>query len=240
MLSGRVARPDRREKPEYGVDYGTMIPFAAANGIEYGLFEESDSSEMVRLLGETFARRDPPAVAVGLTASEFEYFAGLLCGDAAIQGLTIIARSAETGEMAGALLAEDSSSPLPAGMGSLSAKFDPIFDILGQLESAYRSGPVTTSGESAHLFLLGVAERFGGQGIGRQLVAQGTANAARRGYPLAVTEATNLTSQHIFRRAGFIERVRGSYQEHRFNGKAFFTSIADHGGPVLMDKQLGS
>jgi ribosomal protein S18 acetylase RimI-like enzyme len=215
-----------------------MVPFATLSGIEYGLFAGSDSSEMVRLLGETFAKRDPPAVAVGLTAGEFERFVGLLCGNAETQGLTIIARSAETGEMAGVLLAEDSSSALPAGIESLSDKFDPIFDILGQLESAYRSSPVITAGESAHLFLLGVSERWGGRGIGSQLVAQCNANATRKGYRLAVTEATNLTSQHIFRKAGFVERVRGSYQEHRFNGRAFFGAIAEHGGPILMDRLL--
>lgn len=214
-----------------------MIPFATRGGIEYRLLSEHDAPEMMRLLGKTFARRDPPAVAVGLTAAEFERFVALLCGHAATQGLTIVARSAETGEMAGVLLAEDSSSPLPAGMETLSVKFDPIFDILGQLESAYRSKPVDP-GESVHLFLLGVSERYGGQGIGSQLVAQSIANATRKGYRIAVTEATNRTSQHIFRKAGFVERVRGSYQEHRFDGQAFFGAIAEHGGPILMDKPL--
>jgi ribosomal protein S18 acetylase RimI-like enzyme len=214
-----------------------MVPFAILSGIEYGLFAESDSRDMVRVLGETFAKRDPPAVAVGLTTGEFEQFVRLLCGNAATQGLTIIARSAETGELAGVLLAEDSNSALPAGIESLSDKFDPIFDILRQLESGYRSKPVA-AGESAHLFLLGVSERYSGRGIGSQLVAQCNANATRRGYRLAVTEATNLTSQHIFRKAGFVERVRGSYREHRFNGKAFFAAVAEHGGPILMDKPL--
>jgi hypothetical protein len=55
---------------------------------------------------------------------------------------------------------------------------------------------------------------------------------------VAVTEATNKTSQHIFRKLGFTERVRGSYADHRFEGKAWFTSIDEHGGPVLMDKFL--
>ena len=215
-----------------------MVPFVTLRDIEYGLFAESDSSEMVRLLGETFAKRDPPAVAVGITAGEFEQFVGLLCGHARTQGLTIIARSAETGDMVGVLLADDSSSPLPAGIENLSDKFDPIFDILGQLESAYRSNPVITAGESAHLFLLGVSERYAGRGIGSQLVAQCSANATRKGYRLAVTEATNLSSQHIFRKAGFVERVRGSYKEHRFNGKAVFAAIAEHSGPILMDKLL--
>jgi hypothetical protein len=55
-----------------------MVPFATVSGIEYALFAESDSSEMARLLGETFAKRDPRAVAVGLTTGEFEAFVRLL------------------------------------------------------------------------------------------------------------------------------------------------------------------
>ena len=57
---------------------------------------------------------------------------------------------------------------------------------------------------------------------------------------MAVTEATNKVSQHIFRKLGFVERVRRSYQTHRFDGRAVFASIAEHGGPILMDRSLTS
>jgi hypothetical protein len=42
----------------------------------------------------------------------------------------------------------------------------------------------------------------------------------------------------IFRKGGFVERVRRSYQDHRFDGQAVFASIAEHGGPNLMDKRI--
>jgi len=206
--------------------------------VDYSVYKASDSDEMTRLLGEVFAQHDPPAVAVGLTPSEFEAFVRLYCPKADAEGLTIVARSRETAEMMGALLAEDSASPTPPGMDHLSAKFNPIFDILGRLDAAYRSGRAVNPGESLHLFLLGVAERFAGQGVARQLVAECVANGARKGYRVAVTEATNRTSQHIFRKQGFVERVRGSYRDHRFDGQDVFASIAGHGGPILMDKLL--
>ncbi|MNC99494.1 hypothetical protein D3C83_178100 [compost metagenome] len=54
-----------------------------------------------------------------------------------------------------------------------------------------------------------------------------------------MTEATNATSQHIFRKQGFVERVRGSYIDHRFGDRAYFASIAaEHVGPILFDKAL--
>ena len=61
-----------------------------------------------------------------------------------------------------------------------------------------------------------------------------------RGIGLAVTEATNKASQHVFRKHGFAERVHRSYSDHRLEGQAFFASIADHGGPILMIRSLMS
>jgi len=70
--------------------------------INYNVYRVSDADEMVRLLGEVFAHRDPPAVAVGLTATEFQSFVTLLCETAPAEGLSIVARAAETGEIVGA------------------------------------------------------------------------------------------------------------------------------------------
>ncbi len=193
---------------------------------------------MVQLLGEVFSRQDPPAVAVALSGSEFEDFVRLLCPKAATEGLTIVARLAGTGELVGALLTEDSASALPEGIDRLSEKFDPIFDILGQLDTDYRSGRTARPGESLHLFLLGVSDRVAGRGVAQQLVAACLEHGKRRGYRVAVTEATNKASQHIFRKQGFVMRVQRSYEAYRFNGQQVFASIAEHGGPMLMDKSL--
>jgi len=215
-----------------------MTELASGVRVSFTVFTTADSDEMARLLSDAFVSHDPPAVAAGLTSSEFDVFVRLFCPKAASEGLTIVARSVDTGEMMGALLAEDSASTPPEGISQLSTKFDPIFDILGQLESAYRGGREVNSGESLHLFLLGVRERFGGRGLAHQLVAECVANGARKGYRVAVAEATNRTSQHIFRKLEFVERARASYAAHRFESRAVFASIASHGGPILMDRLL--
>ena len=41
--------------------------------VTYHLYTAADADEMCRCLGEAFAHRDPPAVAVGLTALEFAH-----------------------------------------------------------------------------------------------------------------------------------------------------------------------
>lgn len=206
--------------------------------IAYRLYRESDADEMAVLLSEVFTERDPPAVAVGLTQPEFERFVRLFCPRAAEQSLTIVARCVATDRLCGVLLAEDSATGMPSGVDGLSARFRPVFDILGQLDEDYRGDSGIASGQSIHLFLLGVSRQYSGQGVAQQLVSQCLANAANRGYCAAVTEATNPTSQHIFRKHGFVDRVSRSYRTHEYAGARPFMSIAEHGGPILMDKQL--
>ena len=101
--------------------------------IEYGVCTASDVDAMAILLGEVFSRRDPPAYAVGITPPEFEAFVRLFCPKAIIEGLTLVARSRDTGALVGALLTEDCASAMPEGLDRLGQKFDPVFDILGQL-----------------------------------------------------------------------------------------------------------
>jgi hypothetical protein len=40
----------------------------------------------------------------------------------------------------------------------------------------------------------------------------------------------------LFRKQGFVERVRRSYNEHRLEGQAFFSLIVEQGGPILIVK----
>ncbi len=214
-----------------------MIRDSEHMGITYGVADESDLQDMTRLLGAVFSRHDPPAVAIGLTPMEFEQFVRLLCPAVAAGGVTIVGRD-NAGQLAGALLTEDSASSLPDGIDRVSQKFEPIFDILGQLDADYRQGKSAVPGESLHLFLLGVADAFGGRGVAQQLVRACLDNGKRKGYTVAVTEATNSVSQHIFRKLGFVDRVRRSYRDHRYQGRSFFADINGHDGPVLMDRFL--
>lgn len=206
--------------------------------VRFDVCGPNDVDELVAMLADVFTRSDPPAVAVGLAPDEFAALVELYRARAATDGLTIVARSAATGEIAGALLAEDSAAPFPEGVERLSPKFEPIFDILSQLDADHRVARRELRGDSLHLFLLGVSERFERSGVAQRIVAESLALGRERGYRVAVTEATNVVSQHVFRKLGFVERVRRSYTDYRLRGNAVFASIAPHGGPVLFEKEL--
>lgn len=208
--------------------------------ILYSVYQDSDRDEVMTLLAREFSDRDPPAVAVGLSSDEFAVFVGAFCDRALEQSLTIVARSADSDELCGALLTEDFALDMPAGLAQVSDKFEPVFEILGELDDEYRSGRTIVTGQSLHLLLLGVNRGFSGRGVAHQLVARCLANGFEENYRAAVTEATNPTSQHIFRKQGFIDRVSRSYGEQRFAGQYPFKSIAEHGGPILMDREITS
>jgi ribosomal protein S18 acetylase RimI-like enzyme len=198
----------------------------------------SDVPEMCRMLAETFARNDPPAVAVGLTPTEFEAFVRLISTSERTRELTIVARNPVSGSLAGAVLTEDAASLPPEGMAELSEKFDPIFDLFSLLDAQLAEPPVTEPGDVLHLFLLGVDDRFAGQGVGQGLVLGALNNGIARGYRTAIVEATNLRSQHIFSKLGFTTRAQTSYAAYRREGVPVFASITEHGGPVSMIRDL--
>ena len=210
------------------------------SGIEYSVCGPEDMPDVSRLLSESFTRHDPPAVAAGLTPAEFEAFAELWAPAAGVDGLTIVARDVATRELAGALLTDDAASPPPEGLDAVSEKFEPILDLLGQIDAEYRIGRRIAAGQCLHLFLLGVSDQFTRRMIGQNLVAECIANGAMKGYTSAVTEATNPVSQHIFRQLGFTKRAERLYGEYRLGGAAVFASISEHGGPMTMDRTISA
>lgn len=219
-----------------GMNHNPLV--REVSGIEYRVCLPDDTTEVGRLLAESFTSHDPPAVAVGLTPDEFEAFVKLWLPGAGADGLTIIARDSETGDIAGALLTDDAAAPPPKGIEGLSEKLNPIFDLLIQIDNDYREGRTIVLGQYLHLFLLGVADQFTRRGVGRELVATCLENGAAKGYTSAVTEATNPISQHIFRELGFEKRAERSYGDYRFDGSAVFASIAEDGGPMTMDRRI--
>jgi ribosomal protein S18 acetylase RimI-like enzyme len=205
-------------------------------GVRDAVCEPADVPELTRMLGLTFTQTGPMPVAVGLEPDEFEALVALVVAPESTPGLTI--GDLASGVLAGALLNEDAATPPPDGLVTLSHKYDPIFDLLGQLDDQLAHPPVSEPGAVLHLFLLGVDVRFGGRGIVQRLVQASLAHASELGYRSAIAEATNRTSQHIFAKAGFSTRAQASYADYRRDGVAVFASISEHGGPAAMVREL--
>ena len=206
--------------------------------VEYDLAQPSDGAEIVRLLATVFSESEPPAVAMGLSFRDMEQFLRLFAPGAIAEGLTVAARGRDTGKLAGVLLTDDFAAPLALDMNRIGAKFRPIFSMLENLDEQYRRGKTISAGEYLHLFMLGVDGEFAGCGIGQGLVKACLDNGIRKDYRTAVTEATGIVSQRVFRKQGFVDRFSVSYRDFTHEGKFVFGSIQGHENAILMDKSL--
>ncbi len=209
-------------------------------GVRYALCQSGDIEEMAELLAVCFGRHEPMAIASGYTHRELVDFVKLFGPMAVAQQLTPVARDVASGEMVGAFLTEDFCSPAPDGFALLGEKFQPTLTMLAAMDDEYRKGRDVHPGGYLHLFMVGVGHAHGGRKIGQNLLAAALDNGVRRGYRMAVTEATGTVSQAIFRRAGFIERLTVRYKEYVYKGRRVFETIEGHIGTILMDRDLGA
>jgi ribosomal protein S18 acetylase RimI-like enzyme len=193
--------------------------------VNYGVAKPIEAEEMVRLLATVFSETEPPAVAMGLSFRDLEQLLQLLAPRAIADGLTLVARSRETGKLAGALLTRDFASPPPLDLNQLSAKFLPIFSMLETLDEQFRRGRTISAGEYLHLLMLGVDGQFAGRRIGQGLVKACLENGFRKGYRMALTEATGRVSQRVFRRRGFLDQFSVSSRDFHYEDKFVFASI---------------
>jgi ribosomal protein S18 acetylase RimI-like enzyme len=202
------------------------------------ILKKNDARQLVHLVARTFSADEPMGVAVGLLAPDVERFLEAAGEQILSDGLTMVARDAETGKLIGALITDDLVSPLPAEMDTLSDKLLPIFSLLGGLQEDYREGRTLSSGQYLHPFMLATDKRYRGRGVAQKLIAASLENGAELGYRHAVTEASGVIVQHVFRKAGFVERVRRPYATFRHAGSTPFASIQGHEAAILMDKPL--
>jgi ribosomal protein S18 acetylase RimI-like enzyme len=210
------------------------------DGVRFSLFEPGDLAEMALVLADAFANYEPMARECGLSQRELVDFVKLFGPLAGRERLTPIARDVATGRMIGAFLSEDFASPAPQGFDQVSERIRPVLTLLAHMDDEYREGKAIMPGQYLHLFMLGVERGFTGRDIGQNLLACCMENAVRRGYAMAVTEATGTVSQSIFRKAGFTERQRVEYKDYVFEGHRVFQGIEGHVGTLLMDKALGT
>ncbi len=207
---------------------------SATSPIVLAGLRRDDADDVARLFGDVYARREPLTVAVGESAGRVADWMRDVLMKAAGEGLTRVARRAGTGELVGALIAEDGASPYPADGDD----DDPIHALLTGLARDYRAGRTVPPGEWLHLSLLVVADAAAGQGVATRLIAACISDAARRGWRHAYTEATHPGSQRAFARLGFETRLRRDYATWDFRGRRPFARVAGHGGVLLMDRPL--
>ena len=207
-------------------------------GVRYELFDMHALDGMAVMIAEAFSRYEPMAVTQNFSLEELVEFIKLRGPKAAQEELTILARDQETGQVVGAMLTEDFALAPPEDIEHFSEKFGPILTLLDELDAQYKQGISLRVGEYLHLLMIAVTHQHTGKKVAQNLIQACLENGIRKGYKTAVTEATGVISQHIFRKCGFVDRLEIPYKTFTYQGSRIFASIEGHTGTILMDKVL--
>lgn len=204
--------------------------------MRYSILQPEDIEEATNILAETFTRYEPMTIAVQLPSEDLRKFVKSILIKTVNQSLSIIARNIQDKTLAGLVLTYDFFSTTEEQAVSLPASFKPIGYLLGKLEDKYMELVQHQKELALHIFMICVSNKFTGRQIGQKLVQYCLENGNRKGYKTALTEATNNTSQHIFRKAGFNELYTIFYKDFLYNGIPVFADIEGDSGTILMER----
>ena len=207
-------------------------------GLIYAPLHAGDLDAVAEMVASSFTDgSELGALALGVTAEDFKRFLNCLLPKFLRDGLSIVARDTQTGEICGAQLNDEMGMDLPVDP----SRFDwagPLLALAGELYRKYlEQGPVQMR-ECLHLFIIAVAGSARGKGISHQLLDLSLEIARARGYRRAVVEASGLVSQHLLRKGGFTPRVEIPYATFEYQGTRPFRHTGRHPSIMLMDRDL--
>lgn len=215
-----------------------MSILSERDDLTYAILDAKDLAEVADITARGFTDgSEPIARAFGITPERFTQFLEALLPKFLREGLSIVARDAQTGEIAGAQLNEELGTDLPVDPSQFEWAA-PVLALASHLYQEYFQGPHSAAGEVVHCFIIGVSKSYRGRAIAQQLLNLSLELARERGYSGAVVEATGIVSQHVFAKAGFVPRVEVPYATFEYEGNLPFKTTGEHPGIMLMDRDL--
>ncbi|MFB2968330.1 GNAT family N-acetyltransferase [Aerosakkonema sp. BLCC-F183] len=208
------------------------------NDIIFRTLQPEDVEDTVACLCDCFPQREPMTKLLGITYEEYRTLAEPYCQKAAQEKLSLLAKDKETNQICGFIISEDWMSGLPEQVANTTDKLEVIYNLLLQMDEKYQADRQINKGEILHISMLGVMEEYERKNIASKLVIENLKLAKSKNYKTAVTEATSLVSQHIFKKLGFQEELEIEYKSYTFEGKKFFESLEEHKGCILLTKNL--
>nr|WKN39372.1 hypothetical protein K4G66_11790 [Tunicatimonas sp. TK19036] len=156
--------------------------------------EHIDSA--TRCIAATFSKGEPMSETLGITPTEFEYFARLFIEKTATEQMSVVAVN-EEGDVIGATISEDYTTDPPAGLENISEKFNPIFQLLGSLGERYANTHEVAPGSHYHIFMCGVYHQYAHRKLAQKLNRFAEDLAREKQYRALICEATGRVSQFV-------------------------------------------
>lgn len=209
--------------------------------IIYQLLEAPDLEATINCVTEAFPNSEPLTTASGITIDEFYPFAKIVCIQAVKEGLSHIAKDANTGKVIGFRISEDliqaETEENNTVIDSL-VKFYPIFSLLKDLKEEYLQEKIIQKGQVLHFIMVGVQKNYRNLNIAKNLITENLGLAQEKKFTTVICEATGIISQHNARKLGFKEIVAIEYKDYAYQGLKVFEKIEPHAKCILMEKML--
>ena len=212
---------------------------AGKKEIIFEMLAIKDLEETIACIVDVFPRAEPMTKAMEITSDEFYPFAEIYCKKAIKEGLSLVARHKETGNVIGFLISENLASLPPNGIKTINEKFLPIIKLLDGLDENYKQSFELNGKNILRLFMVGVSEHYEGLNLATMLIEKSLKLARLRNYSYVMGEATGSVTQHILRdKLGFDEKFAIDYKSYTYNGKHVFNNLKNTSRCVLLEKRF--
>ncbi|MFB8794904.1 MAG: hypothetical protein U7126_11950 [Microcoleus sp.] len=211
------------------------------DGIVYEILQSQDLSSTIECLATVFPGSEPLTHCLGITKEYYYPVAEIVCHKAVEDGLSHIAKDAQTGEVVGFRISEDLHTREDKSYQDKFNEFEkflPISSLVESLQSQYLQDKVLSKGQMLYHSLLGVDPRYQNRQIPKYLYDENIDHAKNQNFSRIITEATGMVSQRLCSRFGFKEILSINYQDYEYEGVKVFANITRHKKCVLMEKLL--
>jgi len=250
QLSKEILQADSKNRSLYAFSK-PLKQFSAAEfdleNIEIIPLPEESVDEAAASIAESFTRKEPTSVALGITKEEYEVYARMCC-QVRHKQLSYIAVEKNSKRVVACSLTQDfaryinSEARQSENLYSHWPKsFLPVCALLDELEDMYASscGEVNP-GEILYLLEAGASADVNGAAVALALEKKVLEDASALKYQRVVTICTQIFSTYLaLEELGYHRKYAISYDRFEFEGRRVFSSIAGvHKEAVLVEKYL--
>ena len=219
------------------VPHGRVGDAGPRPALSYTILQNKDLEATVSVITEAFRGGEPLNRANDIPEKIWAESCRQVCQKVVKDQLSVVARDSRENRVVGAAICGDWTTPKP-DTRALHPRFAVTSALLGELGKQYRPMIPPSPKHYLYIIFLAVAHNHNGHGIGTGLVAKALGNARAGGFKIALCEATNRRSQHVFRnKCGFTDRFSISYASWEYEGEKVFESIQGQSA-ILMDREI--
>ncbi len=210
------------------------------DGIVYEILQSKDLASTIECMATVFPDSEPLTHCLGITKEYYYPVAEIVCQKAVEDGLSHVAKDAQTGELVGFIISEDMyiENNYYKEKYQEFDQFLPIISLIDSLQKEYLADKNIRKGEFFYESMIGVYPKYQNRHIGRYLYAENIEYAKTKKFSRIITETTGIVTQRYCSRFGFKEIVSIDYQDYEYQGVKVFANITGHKKCVLMEKLL--